>query len=523
MVMELLEGGALWDRFVADGVSSDAACAIGLAVASALEAAHGKGVLHRDLKPENVLFTSAGVPKLADFGIAKVMGGGERRTMAGQVIGTPAYMSPEQALGRELGPGTDVYSLAVVLYELLSGELPYSTAEPVGLLTKVAMEPPRPLCDLVELPAAVETVVMTALAKEPEQRPPTAEAFGVALAEAATAGYGAGWLGRSQVPFQGGGRIADAARSASSSTVLASRATIGRPSDATPHARLGGSASPPAPTVTPGDTSASPPTSPAPSSLGGRPGRRLALLAAGAAMFVLIAAVAVVRLAGDGGSAEAAVVDGVPVLADGDGRTTYVTVDDRLGVSSCLDVCAQTWPPVTDAADLGLEPDRLTTISRSDGSPQLAVDGRPIYRFEQDDPGEASGQGVSGAWFALAADGAPIMPLVHLGYSTEGVVLKGTDGFTLYTFADDPSGESSCVGPCLETWPAVAADTLLDPSLDAGQFSAVVRPEGDEQLAWNGRPLYRYVNDDTREDAKGVAVGNGTWSIVPAPDVAPAG
>ena len=143
------------------------------------------------------MFSSAGALKVTDFGIAAVVGGDQ--TLAneqGEVIGTPAYMAPEQALGQALSPATDVFAAGVLLYELLTGQLPYSAeGGPVETLQRHAYDDPIQINQVSPtLPAPLAAVVMKALARRPEDRYQTAEEFGVALAEAATASWKPGWL-----------------------------------------------------------------------------------------------------------------------------------------------------------------------------------------------------------------------------------------------------------------------------------------------------------------------------------------
>ncbi|HMK11911.1 MAG TPA: protein kinase, partial [Acidimicrobiales bacterium] len=138
-----------------------------------------------------------GALKVTDFGIAAVVGGDQ--TLAneqGEVIGTPAYMAPEQALGQSLSPATDVFAAGVLLYELLTGQLPYSAdGGPVETLQRHAYDDPIPITQVSPtLPAPLAAVVMKALARRPEDRYQTAEEFGVALAEAATNSWKPGWL-----------------------------------------------------------------------------------------------------------------------------------------------------------------------------------------------------------------------------------------------------------------------------------------------------------------------------------------
>ena len=215
LVMELLPGGTLRSRVSAAGrLTAPYAVAVSLACTSGLGAAHRRGVLHRDVKPENMLFASSGVLKVTDFGIAKVVGGPDTVvTRAGEVLGTPAYVAPEQVRGGQLSPATDVYGVATMLYELLADALPFtSDGEDVALLFKHAYEAPIPLRDVAPgVPDPVAAVVMRGLATESAERFATAESFGVALAEAATRAWGPGWLAAEQVPILDAGPIIGAA------------------------------------------------------------------------------------------------------------------------------------------------------------------------------------------------------------------------------------------------------------------------------------------------------------------------
>ncbi len=197
IVMEKVSGGTVWDLFEGGGVSADDACAIAVATCAALDHAHGEGVLHRDIKPDNLMMSGDGVLKVTDFGIAKVLGGAATlATRAGTATGTPAYMAPEQAADAPLTPAADVYSTAVVLYELLCGRLPFSSEG--GALTVMyrhVHDKPRPLGELVpDLPGPVVDVVMHALETSPADRYATPADLGTALVQAGAEAWGAEWL-----------------------------------------------------------------------------------------------------------------------------------------------------------------------------------------------------------------------------------------------------------------------------------------------------------------------------------------
>ncbi len=220
LVMELLPGGTLRSRVAVGGCTAPYAVAVSLACLSGLSAAHRRGILHRDVKPENMLFAASGVLKVTDFGIAKVIGGpGTVLTRVGDVVGTPAYIAPEQVRGGKLSAATDVYALATMLYELLAGTLPFSTeteGDDLALLFKHAYEKPVPLRDVVPgVPDPVAAMVMRGLATEPGDRFETAEAFGAALSEAASQAWGPGWLTAEQVPIMDAGPMTGAAGHAS--------------------------------------------------------------------------------------------------------------------------------------------------------------------------------------------------------------------------------------------------------------------------------------------------------------------
>jgi serine/threonine-protein kinase len=176
MVQELLPGPTLEQRLadvVAAGVglSRDETLAIARQLAGALDAAHAAGIIHRDVKPSNALWNGHGVLVLTDFGIAKNTLATANYTQAGFVLGTPTYLSPEQAQGLPLTHASDIYALGVVLYELISGAAPFASPNPMRVVMSHVHDQPPPLRPLRPgLAAAVDTVVRRALAKDPAQR-----------------------------------------------------------------------------------------------------------------------------------------------------------------------------------------------------------------------------------------------------------------------------------------------------------------------------------------------------------------
>lgn len=163
-----------------------------------------------------MLFAASGVLKVTDFGIAKVIGGSDTvMTQVGDVLGTPACIAPEQVLGHDLSPATDVYGLATMLHELIAGVFPFAhEGQAVALLFKHVHESPIPLRDVApHVPEPVAAVVMRGLEADPARRFQTAESFGAALAEAGTKAWNSGWLGAEQVPILDAKPIMSAAAS----------------------------------------------------------------------------------------------------------------------------------------------------------------------------------------------------------------------------------------------------------------------------------------------------------------------
>lgn len=181
IVMEYLEGRTLADQIATGGpLSPDRVVGIVLQVCGALDFAHTRGVVHRDIKPGNILVTASGVAKVSDFGIARVAGSNVTRT--GVVLGTPAYMSPEQLRGRVPDGRSDLFALGVVLYEALTAVNPFQAEDLTATLYQVVQVDPVPVSQRnPRVPAALERVTARVMAKEPEQRYPTAGALADAL------------------------------------------------------------------------------------------------------------------------------------------------------------------------------------------------------------------------------------------------------------------------------------------------------------------------------------------------------
>ncbi len=193
-VMEYLEGRNLAQTVRREGpMDPTRAINIMMQACGALEEAHRTGIVHRDLKPENIFLTSQGgiadFPKVLDFGLAKVS---ERQmrpgslilTQEGMVFGTPEFMSPEQARGETLDGRSDIYSLGVILYELLTGKLPFDAAQPMEFIQKHIKEKPIPLAERTpdrQFPPGLDDVLMRSLAKKPDDRFETAAEFAGAL------------------------------------------------------------------------------------------------------------------------------------------------------------------------------------------------------------------------------------------------------------------------------------------------------------------------------------------------------
>jgi eukaryotic-like serine/threonine-protein kinase len=228
IVMEYVEGRSLAQIIHEDGpLPEDRSISIASDIAAGLAVAHRNGVVHRDIKPGNVLITAAGEVKVTDFGIARATNAQPQDglTQTGAVMGTASYLSPEQAQGHQADPRSDIYSLSIVLYEMLTTRPPFSGDTPVAIAYKHVQEPPTPPRQLnPNISPNLEAVIMRGLAKDPQQRYGNAEAFRADLQEVRTGG----------IPFavsqrESGAPVAEVAAVAAAAAVASSVDPIAPP------------------------------------------------------------------------------------------------------------------------------------------------------------------------------------------------------------------------------------------------------------------------------------------------------
>jgi serine/threonine-protein kinase len=169
-VMRYMVGGSLAERIRNGSLTLIDAANILQRLGAALDYAHAKGVIHRDLKPGNILFDEENNAYISDFGIAKLIQASTKITNSG-IIGTPTHMSPEQAQGEEVDGRSDIYSLGVILFEMLSGHTPFEATTPLGMALKHAIEPPPRILDVnPRLPVGIDAIIRKVLEKERERR-----------------------------------------------------------------------------------------------------------------------------------------------------------------------------------------------------------------------------------------------------------------------------------------------------------------------------------------------------------------
>lgn len=184
LVMRYLNAGTLSERMEQGAIPLDEMARIITQIAEGLDHAHKRGVFHRDIKPSNILLDESGDAYITDFGIARIAEGTAQFTGSG-IVGTPTYISPEQAMGNPVDGRTDVYSLGVVLYQMLTGDVPYQAETPMGVLIKHINDPlPLPRTVKPDIPANIEAVLLRSLAKNPDARYQTAGEMARDLREA---------------------------------------------------------------------------------------------------------------------------------------------------------------------------------------------------------------------------------------------------------------------------------------------------------------------------------------------------
>jgi serine/threonine-protein kinase len=182
MALEWLPGGTLEERLAGGPLPAAETRRVATGMAAGLAQLHARGLVHRDLKPANVLFDEDDRPKLGDFGLARRIAGAGTLTEAGTVLGTAAYLSPEQAVGEPAGAASDVYSFGVILFRMLTGELPFTADSAIALINMHRNDPPAAVEDLQpDAPPDLAALTAAALRKDPAQRPADGAALLAAL------------------------------------------------------------------------------------------------------------------------------------------------------------------------------------------------------------------------------------------------------------------------------------------------------------------------------------------------------
>ena len=241
MIVEFVPGGSLAGKMTQAALDPQVALRYLRGIAAGLDYAHSLGIVHRDIKPANVLLEKDGTPVIADFGLVKLLQGSSLQSMSGVTTGTPAYMAPEQVMGRQVGPASDRYSLATIAYEMLTGAIPFEGEGVLELMyAHVHRDAPPPSSRNAALTLSVDAVIMRGLAKDPQARWGSCEAFVIALS-AALAGVLAPALDRTIAfasPLASTVPVAPAfprdSRSAAAATVVEAMPSVAAPAVAVP-------------------------------------------------------------------------------------------------------------------------------------------------------------------------------------------------------------------------------------------------------------------------------------------------
>jgi len=183
IAMEFLEGRSLNEVMKSKSLSLDEIVLIGAQVADAVDYAHNKGIVHRDIKSTNIILTPGGQPKITDFGIAHIEDpSAPQQTQAGEILGTPVYMSPEQIMSKPVDGRSDLYSLGVILYELTTGQRPFSGDNLAAIFRAITQDTPAAPFNMAPfIPQALSELIVKSLAKEPDERFQTGKAMAETL------------------------------------------------------------------------------------------------------------------------------------------------------------------------------------------------------------------------------------------------------------------------------------------------------------------------------------------------------
>ncbi len=382
IVMQSVRGGSLDDRLSRGPLPLPLAARMLGQIASALTFAHEQGIVHRDLKPNNVLLDERDNAYLTDFGIAKMLAGTTKLTATGNILGTPAYMAPEQWRGELVDARTDIYSLGIMLYEMVLGQLPFSGDTPYTLMYKHFNDaPPPPHLANPDLDPGVEAVILRALAKNPDDRYQSAEA----MAEDFVTALRAGPTRRRPAPAP-----------EMEKTVIGEEAEPTRapspPERATPPAPPGG--------VPP--TQAAPPRPPVPP-----PGRGgLNPLVIGGAALGVIAVVVVIALLALGGGDEKGKVAGLPTA------TATVTPTETVAPTESPTATPTDTPAPTDTPTLTPTATPRTTFAtilseRGNVRRGPGFEYEVIATLNREDEVIVVGVSEDGGWYQVVGGGIP--------------------------------------------------------------------------------------------------------------------